>query len=278
MQKDIKNILVPVNFAYSSENSIATAVAMCKRHNAILHLLYVTEGKHLLMVGKHYGTLEMAIAAEVAVQDKLELQAKEIANSNQITCFFHTTSGPFYEAVAKKVTDLYIDLLVIEKPASSGLFEFRTGHDVYKMLSSAGCPVLSVPDEAAALNFKRVLFPLRAVPAGLKKLDIALPIMKMSRSKVTLFSLLDERQSDAKLINTMTMQADNQMLKEGVDKEVSQVKTTRMAEEVISKSVENASDLIVITANAKKGLKSLFTSSYTEKILKSSRVPVLSVK
>ena len=59
MEKLIKNILVPVNFTNSAENAIHIAIAMCKRHDASLHLLKVNKesdfpypsGKNALLIG-----------------------------------------------------------------------------------------------------------------------------------------------------------------------------------------------------------------------------------
>ncbi|HSC39458.1 MAG TPA: universal stress protein, partial [Chitinophagaceae bacterium] len=39
----INNILFPTDFSTLSQNALNTAIAMCKRHNARLHLLHVVE-------------------------------------------------------------------------------------------------------------------------------------------------------------------------------------------------------------------------------------------
>ena len=54
--------------------------------------------------------------------------------------------------------------------------------------------------------------------------------------------------------------------------------TSGSAAVVVEKAIEKKSDLIIITASITKGVKSFFTSNYTEKVMNNPFVPVLSVK
>lgn len=280
MNKTIRNILVPINFSNSSEGAISTGIAMCKRHQAVLHLLHVKkESMFVYPPGKNARIASLALEAEVARLDQLELQAQRIQRENNISCFYHLGNGHFHNAVAEIAEDFYCDLIIVEKSRHSGFFYFFNSNNAYKILKQAKCPVLTIPTEKKYLNFKKILFPLRPSTSGLDKFEIALPIIKRNKSKVLLFApIQDNNTAILKTANDLINKADHLMKKGNVFHENEINITQDMALEVVKKAIEKKSDLIIISASIKKGLISLFTQNYTEKVINNASVPVLSVK
>lgn len=254
---------------------------MCKRHKAALHLLFVKEENTFVYPpGKNPKLLEMILAADHATQNQLERKAKEIERDSEISCFYHTAEGPVHKAVARKATDFYCDLILLEKNSTNGFFSLLKKNSVYKILKEVSCPVLTIPSRKKALSFKKVLFPIRPLTLGLDKLEVALPIIKQNRAKVTLFSPVQKNKHSEELdiVNDLVDKADYHLSVHNVDFEKEMNFTNDKAAEVISKAVEKGSDLIIISATLNKGLSMLFQRDYTEKIVDSSPVPVLSVK
>lgn len=90
MNQSIKNILVPLNFSDSSESAEATAIAMCRRHKANLHLLSVRENNNFVLPpGKKPATLERFLVAQSELLKDLEYMAESIQKEHEINCFFH---------------------------------------------------------------------------------------------------------------------------------------------------------------------------------------------
>lgn len=281
MKETIKNILVPINFSDSSEAAINTGIAMCKKHCAVLHLLYVkTESMFIYPARKNAGVSLLALKAEVARLDQLELQAQRIQKENNVDCFYHVTGGHFHSAVAEIAEDFYCDLIILEKARRSGIFSLFSGNNAYKILKHAKCPVLTIPFKKKYLNFKKILFPLRPNTVGMEKLEIALPIIKRNKSRVLLFTpirnnkTISELENASDLINT----ADHLMVRGNVKHEKEMNLTQDMAAEIVKKAVEKKSDLIIISPSIKKGLKSMFIPDYAEKVMNNTSVPVLSIK
>jgi len=48
MQEHFRNILVATDFSPSCKDAIDTAIALCKKHQAALHLMHVVENRYLL--------------------------------------------------------------------------------------------------------------------------------------------------------------------------------------------------------------------------------------
>jgi nucleotide-binding universal stress UspA family protein len=175
---------------------------MCKKHHAVLHLLHVKkENMFVYPAGKNAGVSVLALKAEVARLDQLELQAQRIQKENNIDCFYHVTGGHFHNAVAEIAEDFYCDLIILEKARRSGIFSLFTGNNAYKILKHAKCPVLTIPFEKKYLNFKKILFPLRPDTVALEKLEIALPIIKRNKSRVLLFTPIRKNKTTSELEN-----------------------------------------------------------------------------
>jgi len=280
MKNTIQHILIPINFSDSADAAITTGIAMCKRHHAALHLLYVKEENTFVFPpGKFARNLELVLEAEMTTLDKLEIQAKKIEKEHGLDCFFYVAEGPMNKAVASIAEDFYCDLIILEKTHKAQLFNFVKNNSASKLTDYVKCPVLTIPTETNYQDFKNVLFPVRPAPAGMGNLEVALPIIKENDSNVLLFPLKQKenlnQQETVSEFNSRTADL-NGIGHIIIDDKVNV--SVDMAQDVVRKAMEDCSDLIIVTASIKKGLKSLFTRNYTEKIIDNSPVPVLSVK
>lgn len=279
MTQSFKDILIPVNFSESSGNAERTGIAMCKRHQTALHLLYVKEDHNLLLPG-NTGVVEMTLAATVALQDELEARARQIENEHGIDCYFHISDEDFLTAVLETADDFRCGLIILQKSGNTGFLNLARRNSVYSMVKHAACPVLTICPEKEVITFTNVLFPVRPLVAALDKLDVALPILTKNKSKVLLFSALDTRNepSDAELVNELVDRASFKMSINDIDIEKEMKVSDNVAREVVNKAVERNADLIIISATIKKGLTARFYRNYTEKVIDSSPIPVLCVK
>lgn len=281
MEKIIKNILVPINFSHSSDRAIRTGVAMCKRHGAALHLLKVKgvnnfaypSGKNALLIG-------LRLESIMDELNSMESYTKDIANKYEINCFYHIKEGAFSKTVAEAAEDFYCDLIVLEKQPDNPILGSLGSRNACEVIGHAKCPVMTVPGNSFNENFKSILLPVGANKSLLNSLEISLPIIKKNHSKVVLFGSIKipDNNKEFKMVKKMVVSVDalTSLTNENVEGELGDSPGT--AKNILKKAIEMQSDLIIISANVKSGLKSFFTPSYTEKIIKNSPVPVLSIK
>ena len=239
MTQSFKDILIPVNFSESSGNAERTGIAMCKRHQTALHLLYVKED-HNLLVPRNTGVVEMTLAATVALQDELEARARQIEDEHGIDCYFHISDEDFLTAVLETADDFRCGLIILQKSRNTGFLNLGRRNSVYSMVKHAACPVLTICPEKEVISFTNVLFPVRPLVAALDKLDVALPILTKNKSKVILFSALDTRNepSDADLVNELVDRASFKMSINDIDIEKEMKVSDNVAQEVVNKAVE----------------------------------------
>lgn len=277
MTGQLKNIFVPVNFSESSDSAIYAAIAMCKRHGAHLHLLHIEPGS-LLKYSPRRG-LDISLSMlkpEVEEANRLEKRAQEIRETSNISCFFHTGTGIYHEVLAAKAKDFYCDLIILQKTSPPHRFPFG-GHSAYKILQHVSCPVLTIPSGKWALYFKNIFYPVRPIQTAMHKFEVALPIIQINEAKVSLFAALKSL-SEMSIAEKFIKRVDNLLSKDKIRIETEISSSNDVAKQVVKRAVEKDSDLIIISATVKSGFKSLFTNNYTQRVINSSPIPVLSVK
>lgn len=281
MKHFIKNILVPLNFSDSSESAIATAVAMCKRHKADLHLLSVRESNNFVLPpGKRSATLEMFLVGQSDLLKELESMAARIQEEHEINCFFHVGTGAFYKEIATKAEDFHCDLILVEKKQKQPLFSFTGKKSPYQLLKTIKRPVLSIPAGSRRLRFKNVLLSLLPSLSDTSSAGIALPIIRKNNSKVVLYTPMrgTRNQSELEISNELTDRLQTLMTEEhslDIGKEINT--GPDIAKSVISRAEHKETDLIIVPAAIVSGLKSWFKSSSAQKIIDNSPLPVLAV-
>lgn len=281
MQSSIKNILVPINFSTSSSDAVETGIAMCKRHNAVLHLLQVTrQNGFSYPAGKNALLIDLRLQARKENQETLEFKAKCISERHNITCYYHINDGPFASTVASVAADFYCDIILIERNQSSLLSNLFKTNSAYEVVKHAACPVLTIPNHCLKMHFNSILFPVTPSQTIVDKLEKSLPIIRRNNSKVTLFGSTTSESNllDRQLINNLNTLLKSTIALTNRYVETEMATTRQTAKKIIEKGREKNADLIIISASVGRGLKHLITTSYAEKMVNNSPIPVLSVK
>ena len=280
MAKTFKNILVPVNFSGASEQTLEMGIAMCKRHGASLHLLKINrENGFAYPSGKSAMLIKLRLESRMEEMRSMELYSKEISSKYDIECYYHIKEGPFSEVVCSTAKTFYCDLIILEKPVVFPLFNFFNSTIAGQIIKSTHCPVMTIPKNSKNKDFKSILIPVWPTNDMLKEVKVSLPIIKSNRSKVFILGSVHslnqqwELNMVKNLIGSLGYMLDLKSTK--IQKEIDQSPAT--ASKTLKKAVENQSDLIVVSVNRKQNLKSLFVQSYTERIIKQSPIPVLSI-
>lgn len=281
MEKIIKNILVPINFSNSSDKALQIAIAMCKRHNASLHLLKTNKvnnfpypsGKSALLIG-------IRLESKVAELKSIETNSIQIEENHQIKCFYHLVDGDFSKTVAETADDFHCDLIILEKKFKPARFNLQSNKEFCKIIKNSPCAVMTVSANCQHENFKSILFPVWVNRSIITKLQAASPIIKKNESKIVLLGSV-KSQNDKKEVNMIgklmcSVRSLISLTTKNIENEIEYAPST--AQSILRKAIEHKSDLIVLSANENSGFRSLFEESYNRFIIDHSIVPVLSLK
>ena len=171
----MKKILVPIDYSANSINALHVAAAIARKNGAVIEMLHVN-------LAAIYATpfSEFAAATKFEAEDqqydetatvelekiKMELLADPSYAHLKVT--LRVEEGYLHTSIRNVAKDDQVDLVVMGTKGASGLGEFLLGSNTEKVIRTAPCPVLAVPENIKEFDPKVVLLPstLRIDQAG----------------------------------------------------------------------------------------------------------------
>ena len=276
MQEHFRNILVATDFSPSCKDAIDTAIALCKKHQAALHLMHVVENRYLLPEDK----LEVPVPAirneiDQASRSQLYNLYELIVRNHNIPVQIHMPTGIPFDEICRAETEIPIDLIVMGKHGLSGSRDSFLGTTTYNVIKNAIRPVLIIPDGFGTADFKRVLFPVRSGQKIFAKYELVNAFLKGSSSifQVSVFKA-DEKESSGPYGHELGKMI-NSMIGKGISCSKEIYICPDFPTKVLEISNSFSADLIAINASLDYKWSQFFLDLYTQKILTNSRMPVL---
>ena len=276
MQNHFRNILVATDFSQSCKDAIDTAITLCKKHQAVLHLLHVVENRYILAEDNMEVSTE-AIRNEIdqASRSQLYNLYELIIRNHGISVQIHMPTGIPYDEICKTATEVPIDLIVTGTHGLSGSRDFFIGTTTYNVIKNAIKPVLIIPDGLGTMNFKRVLFPVRPGQQIFAKYELVEAFLK---NDPAVFQIAVFRTDEKELSGPYSHEL-GKMINSMIGKGISCAKEIYTCPDFAAKVLEISSsfsaDLVAINASLEYKWSQFFLGAYTQKIVNHSKVPVL---
>lgn len=162
----MKKILVPVDFSQNSKNALTVAAEIAYKNGAVLELLHVNLSAVYAVPFSEY-----VVATEFASEDqqydetaateleKLKLELMSNPNYAKLNITTRVEEGYLHTSVRNVANEDKVDLVVMGTKGASGLNEFLIGSNTEKVIRTAPCPVLAVPENVKSFDPKTVLLP-----------------------------------------------------------------------------------------------------------------------
>ncbi len=147
--RELRSILVPVDFSETSASALDAAVGLAKDAGARLHLMHAVPLQGF--VGVYPAPLPTGFELDLrrAAQTRLgEWSEKVIAAEVHVT--EHVERGPASEAICAKAEEIAADLIVMGTRGLTGLKHVLLGSVAERTVQRAACPVLTVKAAAEA--------------------------------------------------------------------------------------------------------------------------------
>jgi len=280
----MKKILVPVDFSQNSLNAVRVAAEIARKSGAALELLHVNMAVLYSAPFAEYSSsinfeAEDKIYDQRAAEGLDSLRQDILAESgfDHLNITTRVEEGFLHTNLRNVAGEDGADLVVMGTKGASGVGEFLIGSNTEKVIRTATCPVLAVPESVAKFDPKMVL-----LPSTLKK------------DQAQVFRYLAEWQNWFDF-NTKVLYLNNPI---GVSTDGSaEAEKNRMAESaglkktdviitsetffeddtILSAAEQWDADLIVMGTHQRKGLSHFLFGSVTEDTVNHSRLPVLAV-
>jgi nucleotide-binding universal stress UspA family protein len=279
----MKKMLVPTDFSNNSKHALTTAARLATQLKAKLYVMHANvEAAYVPPLAEYAGAVNFdmmdysAVAAEQLFAVKNELLANADYAGLQVETLVE--EGYLHTAIERVAKAEDIDLIVMGTKGATGATEFFVGSNTEKVIRTAICPVLSVPEGSDDItNIKLV-----AMPSTLKE-DQAIVFAELAKwQKVFNFDVKviylnnpagfkDEADIElaaekfaaaAHLKNVSTFVSSNTFNEEAA---------------ILQFAEANNADLIAMGTHQRKGLSHMIFGSLTEDTVNHSAVPVLSI-
>ena len=271
---NIKKILVPVDLSETSLNALDTAVALAKKHAAVVELLNVVENNYSIVEENNFqppGYLTNS-------SDVLTALAGAVQHASDIKPRLLQQEGNVADTIIKTSLHHQSDLIVMGTHGASGYRDGFIGSNTYNVIKNASCPVLTVPGKKKYLSFRKILFPIRPVSGALMRYDIVCHFLSSQASINVLGLSYKNMQRETSLLDKIIDEIKEQL-------ELDKVRTVTgwnsggsIADDVLLEAQQTNAELLVLTSVLDVTTKPNFIGPHTQKILHYSKLPVLSIK
>lgn len=278
--ENINKLLVPIDYSETSLNALDLAVAMSRRHEAEIRLLHVIDPNQYIFISNEGLLIDFSRESVVEAETrKLKKLAETIADENAVRCSVECRTGSVCPNIVETAAQFNTDFIVMGAHGVSGIREYFMGSDAYRVVKTAGCPVLTVPNNRKWTDFKEIVFPIRPVPGALEKYEIARKIVRKNNAHLTVLGLSDEGdQSTINALNQAVLLLKSQLGQDDINGDTLLLQTDSIAETVLQKTSDLRADLVIITADLDTTVDHFFVGPFVQQIVNHAKVPVLSIR
>jgi nucleotide-binding universal stress UspA family protein len=288
----IDKILFPTDFSPCADHALKQAVALARAHRAKLTLfhavlLHAEEPGHLSARWREY-------MDELWQDADRQLQERAASVSERGVDFRIATarSVSAFEAIMDQADELEPALMVMGTHGRSGLRKLLMGSVAEKVLRHARCPVMTLGREAPLLEsmdgFQRILVAIDFTEHSRRALDAARSLLS-ERGRLALVHTVATPLHPSFYAGGVTrlFQVDPDLpdrvrahLLSWLGEEPGETVVTegQPPEEILRMAEEKKSQLLVLGSRGLSGLDHLLLGSVTEKVVRTAKVPVLTVK
>ncbi len=280
----MKKILVPVDFSQGSKNALYVAAEIAHKSGATLEMLHVNLAaiysapfSEYVAATDYVAEDQRYDAAAGSEMDKLKQELLGNAQYANLNITSRVEEGYLHNTLNNVAKEDDVDLIVMGTKGASGMSEFLIGSNTEKVIRTAPCPVLAVPERIKQFAIHRVLLPstLKSDQSGVfqylahweKYFDFTVKVLYLNNPSGLPTDGSAEAQKN-RLAEAAGLKKTDVIVTSGTFFEDNAI--------VVAADVCNA-DMIVMATHQRKGLSHFFFGSITEDTVNHSDIPVLAV-
>jgi nucleotide-binding universal stress UspA family protein len=192
---EFRRILCPIDFSDFSRHALSHAVAMARRYEGRVTLLYVAP---LLPSVVTFPLSVGPVTMDPASREGLWAELCELAGPlrDQVPLDVVLLDGDAARRIVDHAREAQSDLVVMGTHGRSGFERWALGSVTEKVLRKAHCPVLTVPRAAEPADtsgprFRRILCPVDFSPPALHAVKQALSLSETEKARLTLLHVVE---------------------------------------------------------------------------------------
>jgi len=304
--RDLKNILVPVDFSGTTGLAIETARELGRRSGAAIHLVHVHDYDYPIGFMAPGAPIPMSmITFREADAERIGKQLGVLAKKFGIptaNCYIRS-DHPVFNGVCKVARQIEADLIVLQSHGRTGIHRFFEGSQAERIVQHSPCPVLvarkqrrkagRVTRAKTTESIDNILVPVDFSQCSFEALEYAIQFAERMAAHLTVFhavhlnyayiaegyamvdlpALIDEAGKDAEL----EMQRFVRLAKFRGVKFETVITTVPPGADICGFADKRDVDLIITATHGRTGLKHLLMGSVAERVVRHASQSVLVV-
>lgn len=278
----MQRVLLPTDFSENASHALRVAATLAARVKAKLELIHInTAVAYSPPLPEYYGgdLYDTTEYYETAARELHNIK-KEVTENPEFAGLEMETrieEGFLFSSVRRVAEEDKVDLVVMGTKGASGVNEFFIGSNTEKVIRTAPCAVLTVPEKSGDFNPKVVVVPTTLRKDQAPAFEWMAQLQKVFPLKVKVLYLNNpaDLDDDKEIEKTVQGFADAAGL---LDVETfGSTSTFNEESAILSFAQEQKADLIAMVTHQRKGLSHLLFGSLTEDAANHSDIPVLSI-
>lgn len=273
----MKSFLVAVDFSNCSVNALMHAAQLAYFTNSRLEMIWVNNPLKTRVNVVDYAST--GLINEMNIQFKRladELQAKYIG----LKVDYLIREGKVYKEIGLQAEESKSQLIIAGTHGRTGFEMLWIGSNVYRIVSTAPCPVLTV---RAGVNvsdrFNTIILPIDSTIETREKVTITAEIAKTTHAKVIVLKLYSTDMIEVKdSVDIYADQAVDYLREEGVEVEMDEARASNLTDTTIEYAKKVDANLIVIMTEQEKKVTNFLIGNFAQQMMNNSPLPVLSVR
>ncbi|MFD1648064.1 universal stress protein [Haloarchaeobius litoreus] len=279
-----EQILVPTDGSECATSAVGYAEDLASHYDATVHVLSVLDSRS----AENAPEQEQSGSRAEAIVDEAGAEVSEA----DLPVERAVRSGVPYRVILEYVSDADIDIVVMGTHGRTGVERYLLGSVTEKVLRRSDVPVLTVRDTADGsvhYPYESVLIPTDGSAAAEAAADVGLDVAGRYGSRLNVVSIVDAFSMGLDVRSELMTDALEEAAEEAVDSiadraddSVAGVETAvgygRPYKKLRRYIEDNDVDLVVMGTHGRTGLERYLLGSVTEKIVRTSPVPVLTIR
>ncbi|PRY86953.1 universal stress protein [Mongoliibacter ruber] len=280
----MKTILVPYDFSQEAVYAFNFAKELAKNTKKKLKLLHVIElpgpqsFSSMGEAGAFSNDAQQIFMVELVEKRKQQMASLEAEHKDEPYTFeTKIVFGNPFAGIAKEITEVNADLVVMGSKGSTGLEEVLIGSNTEKVVRNATCPVITVKRDIHPSEIKKVVFAsdFDNVPSQVVE-------------KLKTASIVIDAELHLVKINTPSMFENTRTSKKKIQDFASNNKLNVSSMEVYNSSSEEEgiidyaddidADMIAMATHGRTGFLHLLSGSIAEDVVNAAKRPVWTMK
>lgn len=276
----MKKILVPTDFSEYALNAAKLAAYIARKFDARIYFLH-TVNMPDYAVGSGPGRTKQDIAEGLFILKKIKMDFEKLFKEDFLSGINVASAVQYsgvYEDIVSQAEEHDIDLIIMGTHGTSGYInDFFIGSNTDKIVRRAKTPVITVREEIVNPNFEKIVFASDFGPGVSDSFQHIIKLADQFKAKVELVRVItrDDFYYSGPMLDTMDEFANSNNLS-NYDCHIWVSESVQTGINEFAQRVD--ADLVATITRGKRGLARLFNGSVTTEIMKSSPLPVLSVR